>query len=178
MGNIVWAGPARPATGLQALLVVVGAFFLALAMFGCPPPAAAQTVAAPAPPVTLADAAMPTALLMEVAMKCAESKDKATRKFCLELIRIEAKRGMKIANEAADAAQANRPVVVAPYGGYYGGGYGYGGYGYGGYGGYGGGYDAFYTTGAYLRQPVYYPPPPPPTTGGGYDTGAHRRRVR
>ena len=85
---------------------------------------------------------------------------------------------MKIANEAADAAQANRPVVVAPYGGYYGGGYGYGGYGYGGYGGYGGGYDAFYTTGAYLRQPVYYPPPPPPTTGCGYDTGAHRRRVR
>lgn len=107
-------------------------FFSAVAtlfvFFGCAAPASAQTVAAPG--VRIADAAMPTALLMEAAMKCAESKDKDTRKFCLELVKLEVKRGTKIANEAADAAQAARPVVVdSPYGygyrrRYYGGGYG------------------------------------------------------
>lgn len=70
----------------------------------------------------IADAAQPTVLLMETAMKCAESKDKDTRKFCLELVKLEVKRGTEVANEAADATKNNRSPVVVPA-------YGYGGYG-------------------------------------------------
>lgn len=98
--------------------------------------ASAQTPAAPG--VRIADAAQPTTLLIDAAVKCAAIGDKDTRKFCLNLVKIEAERGKKVANEAADAAKAARPVVVNPYG------YGYG-YGYGsGYGGYYGGYYGSY----------------------------------
>ena len=94
------------------------------AVFFCFFSSIASAQSASAPGVRIADAAQPTALLMEAAMKCAESKDKDTRKFCLELVKLEVKRGTKVANAAADAAQAARPVVIAPpygYGGYYGG---------------------------------------------------------
>src|SRR3989344_560902 len=49
------------------LTVALWAAVAAAVLFGCATLASAQT---PAVPVTLADAAMPTALLMEAAMKC------------------------------------------------------------------------------------------------------------
>ena len=103
------------------VIAAIAAVIIAAAMFGCPAEASAQTLNAPA--VRIADAAQPTILLMEAAMKCAESKDKDTRKFCLRLVELEVNRGAKVANEAADATKNNwpKPVVVSPYG------YGYGG---------------------------------------------------
>lgn len=55
----------------------------------------------------------------------ASFKAEEAAKQCKEIAKIAAAEAMKIANEAADATKASRPLVVSPYG------YGYRGYYYG-----------------------------------------------
>lgn len=98
----------------KGFIILVAILALIAALLFWPKKAGAQDNLAA---VRIADAAQPTVLLMEAAMKCAESRDKDTRKFCLELVKLEMKRGNKVANEAADATKNNwpRPIVVNPY---------------------------------------------------------------
>lgn len=159
--------PRKKSRSKLGWVVIAIAVVIILFYWACP--ASAQSASAPG--VRIADAVMPTALLMETAMKCAESKDKEIRKFCLELVKLEVKRGTKVANEAADAAQAARPVVVASpygYGGYYGG-YGYV-QPYNSYGGYVWPYYQGYS-GGYRR---YSPPAPRPAPGPTGDQAVTR----
>ncbi|MEK7642767.1 MAG: hypothetical protein AAB392_03145 [Patescibacteria group bacterium] len=86
--------------------------------------------------VEIAKSAAPTDILTDGVVGCFStvseklSAEKAAE-FCLKAAKIEAERAKKIANEAADATKASRPMVVAPYSGYGGYGYGYRSYSYG-----------------------------------------------
>ncbi len=67
--------------------------------------------------VEIAKSAAPTDILTNGAVECFTtvsqklSAEKATE-FCLKAAKLEARRGEKIANEAADATKASRPLII------------------------------------------------------------------
>ena len=119
------------------------------------PPAPAQAPTTLADAATrIADAAQPTKTIFDDYTSCVKDLvglgmkvNKAADK-CAQVRDREARRSEKTANEAADAEQAHRPVVVAPY---------YGGYGYYSYGG------GYYSP----RRPVIWGSGPSRPIGGG-----------
>jgi len=71
---------------------------------------------------------------------------KEASKDCREYRKVLAKESTRIANEAADATKASRPVVMSPY-------YGYSGYGYG--------YRTYYPRRTVVVRPAAPPRPAP-----------------
>ncbi len=114
--------PTQQAAPQTQVPVTIGGTVAVTVKHEAPPPQ--PTVAPTFPPITLADAAMPTRMLIDAAVECAALGDKDIRKFCLELVKEERRRGTKIAGSAAYSV---RPVVV--YGAYTGSWYGAGYYG-------------------------------------------------
>lgn len=70
--------------------------------------------------VKIAESAAPTDILTAGAVSCLEdagkvlSADKAAN-YCLQVAKIEAERGKKVANEAADATKSSRPIIIGRY---------------------------------------------------------------
>lgn len=82
--------------------------------------------------VEIAKSATPTDLITSGAVDCfstvsAKMAPEKAADFCLKVARIETDRGKRIANEAADATKASRPMVIATgrYGSGWSGSYGY-----------------------------------------------------